>query len=154
MDIGATVCLPRNPMCLLCPVVEICEAARQGRPEAYPVKTRKLRRSAQSLWLLHAQAGDGLVWLQKRPAPGVWGGLYCLPVFASRQALEQALPAAAPLRDAPPFVHVLTHKDLHLHPVAAQLPAQWGGMEGGWFGPGEWPRLGLPAPVRRLLENS
>lgn len=156
MDIGATVCLPRNPMCLLCPVVELCEAAREGRPEAYPVKTRKLKRSAESLWLLHARSDEGKVWLHKRPTPGVWGGLYCLPVFTSRDALEAALPQTArgDLQDADAFVHVLTHKDLHLHPVAARLPAHWAGMDGGWFGPADWPQLGLPAPVRRLLEDA
>jgi A/G-specific adenine glycosylase len=132
MDLGATVCLPRNPSCLLCPVQGDCTAAREGRPEAYPVKTRKTKRGAESLWLLHAQAGDGSVWLQKRPTPGVWGGLYCLPVFASRDALEDVLPPAARggLRDVEPFVHVLTHKDLHLHLVQALVPADWGAGEG------------------------
>jgi len=132
MDLGATVCLPRNPGCLICPVVAQCAAAAQGRPEDYPVKTRKLKRSAESLWLLHAQAGDGSVWLQKRPTPGVWAGLYCLPVFGSRDALEDALPRPARqrLREAQPFVHVLTHKDLHLHPVQAVLPADWSAGEG------------------------
>ncbi len=155
MDIGATVCLPRNPACLLCPVQADCAALREGRPEAYPVKTRKLKRTAQALWLLHARADDGAVWLHKRPTPGVWGGLYCLPVFDSRAALEAALPPAARggLRDAQPFLHVLTHKDLHLHPVEVRLPAQWAGMEGAWFAQEAWPALGLPAPVRRLLEN-
>jgi A/G-specific adenine glycosylase len=152
MDLGATVCVPRNPSCLLCPVQGLCLAAQEGSPEAYPVKTRKLKRSAESLWLLHAQAADGSVWLHKRPTPGVWAGLYCLPVFGSREALEQAVPAAE-LRDRPAFVHVLTHKDLHLHPVETVLPAGWAGMEGAWFGPADWPRLGLPAPVRRLLER-
>jgi A/G-specific adenine glycosylase len=154
MDLGATVCLPRNPGCLICPVQSQCAAARAGRPEAYPVKTRKLKRSAESLWLLHAQGGDGSVWLQKRPTPGVWAGLYCLPVFASRDALEQALPAGARrrLREVEPFVHVLTHKDLHLHPVQAVLPGDWNAGEGAWFGAREWPGLGLPAPVRRFLE--
>jgi A/G-specific adenine glycosylase len=154
MDLGATVCLPRNPSCLLCPVQPQCVAAAEGRPGDYPVKTRKLKRSSESLWLLHAQAGDGSVWLQKRPTPGVWAGLYCLPVFDSRAALEQALPSAARrrARDAEPFLHVLTHKDLHLHPVQAVLPPQWSAGEGAWFGAGEWPGLGLPAPVRRLLE--
>jgi len=156
MDLGATVCLPRNPTCLICPVVAQCAAAAQGRPETYPVKTRKLKRSAESLWLLHAQAGDGSVWLQKRPTPGVWAGLYCLPVFGSRDALEDALPRPARqrLREAQPFVHVLTHKDLHLHPVQAVLPADWSAGEGGWFGRREWPDLGLPAPVRRFLQNA
>ena len=155
MDLGATVCLPRNPSCLLCPVQPQCAAANEGRPEAYPVKTRTLKRSAQSLWLLHAQAGDGSVWLQKRPTPGVWAGLYCLPVFDSRDALEEVLPTPArrQLREVEPFVHVLTHKDLHLHPVQAVVPAGWGAGEGAWFGAGAWPGLGLPAPVRRLLEG-
>jgi A/G-specific adenine glycosylase len=51
-------------------------------------------------------------------------------------------------------VHVLTHKDLHLHPVQAVLPAQWAGKEGAWFAAGEWPALGLPSPVRKFLENA
>jgi len=155
MDLGATVCLPRNPGCLMCPVQGDCAAAKQGRPEDYPVKTRKLKRSAESLWLLHARSGDGSVWLQKRPTPGVWAGLYCLPVFASRKALEEALPKPARrhLHDAEPFLHVLTHKDLHLHPVQAVVPAGWAAGEGQWFGPQEWPGVGLPAPVRRLLEG-
>jgi A/G-specific adenine glycosylase len=153
MDLGATLCLPRNPSCLLCPVQPVCAAAAQGRPEAFPVKTRKLRRSAESLWLLLARAGDGSVWLQKRPPAGVWAGLYCLPVFQSRQALEAALPPQpGTLQDREPFVHVLTHKDLHLHPVQARLDPRVMPMgEGAWFGPGEWEGLGLPAPVRKLL---
>lgn len=154
MDLGATVCVPRNPGCLICPVQALCVAAREGRPQAYPVKTRKLRRGAQSLWLLHAHSGAE-VWLQKRPAPGVWAGLYCLPVFDSREALEQAVPARVrgALRDGEAFLHVLTHKDLHLHPVRAAMPraARVDG-EGAWFGPQQWPGLGLPAPVRRLLD--
>jgi A/G-specific adenine glycosylase len=156
MDLGATVCLPRNPGCLICPVQPQCEASREGRPEQYPVKTRKLKRGAESLWLLHAQGRDGSVWLQKRPTPGVWAGLYCLPVFASRDALEEVLPAAVrrKVRDVEPFVHVLTHKDLHLHPVQAVMPAEWKGGEGAWFGATEWPGLGLPAPVRRFLEGA
>jgi A/G-specific adenine glycosylase len=156
MDLGATVCQPRNPSCLLCPVRAQCVAATTGRPEDYPVKTRKLKRTAESLWLLHAQGGDGAVWLQKRPTPGVWAGLYCLPMFASRDALEESLPKSTlhELREAEPFVHVLTHKDLHLHPVEAVLPAGWSVGDGAWFGAREWPALGLPAPVRKLLENT
>lgn len=156
MDLGATVCLPRSPSCLICPVQSLCAAAREQQPGRYPVKTRKLKRTAQSIWLLRAlRSDDGAVWLARRPAPGVWAGLYCLPLFDSRDALAAAVPAAArhALRDAEPFVHVLTHKDLHLHPVEATLPAQWRATEGEWVAPARWPQLGLPAPVRRLLEG-
>jgi A/G-specific adenine glycosylase len=154
MDLGATICLPRNPSCLLCPLQGLCAAAREGRQDEFPRKTRKLKRSAESLWLLHARSREGAIWLQKRPTPGVWAGLYCLPVFHDRAALEAALPAPArrALRDAEPFVHVLTHKDLHIHPVAAQLSGAWAAEVGGWFERHQWEKLGLPTPVRRLLE--
>ena len=63
MDLGATVCSPKKPSCLLCPVQSHCAAAKAGDPERYPVRTRKLKRSSQSLWLLWLQRADGAVWL-------------------------------------------------------------------------------------------
>ena len=156
MDLGATICLARNPGCLICPLRECCVAQQQGEPENYPVKTRKLKRSAQSLWLLRAHAADGAVWLAKRPTPGVWAGLYCLPLYESREALQAQLPGRfqARLQDAPAFTHVLTHKDLHLHPVTVQLPlSAKTGLEGAWFAADQWPGLGLPAPIRKLLSQ-
>jgi A/G-specific adenine glycosylase len=157
MDLGATVCMARNPSCLLCPVRQQCVAQRTAATQQYPVKSRKLKRGAQSLWLLDARTGNGSVWLEKRPTPGVWAGLYCLPVFEARDALEAALPPLdrSALRDAEPFVHVLTHKDLHLHTVSAQLAGpSLVGAEGAWFTPAEWPQLGLPAPIRKLLASA
>jgi len=155
MDLGATVCAARNPACAICPLQKHCQAHAQARMADFPVRSRKLKRSAQSLWLLWAQDANGAVWLQRRPAPGIWAGLHCLPVFDNAAQLQGALPA--PLRtrlvDLPAFVHVLTHKDLHLHPC--QLPLKAGqalpGLTGGWVPAAQWPTLGLPAPVRTLL---
>ena len=155
MDLGATVCLARSPNCLLCPLQPQCEAARKGEPERFPVRTRKLKRSALALWVLLARRQDGAVWLHKRPSTGIWAGLHCLPVFESAEALAQALPARTAAEDLAPFVHVLTHKDLHLHPVRVDSPTRGKlGIEGSWVAAEDWPALGLPAPVRRLLESS
>ena len=154
MDLGATVCLPRSPQCLLCPVADMCTARGQGRAADYPVRSRKLKRTSQSLWLLHAQSQDGSVWLEKRPGTGIWAGLYCLPVFDSRDELASVLPeqSRSELRDDPAFLHVLTHKDLYLHPVAARLESVGcGSGAGAWFAAPQWSALGLPAPIRRLL---
>lgn len=154
MDLGATVCTARKPACGACPVAELCVAFGQELPERYPVKTRKIKRSAQSIWLLWAQARDGSVWLDKRPTPGVWAGLYCLPLFDSREALEAAVTTRyrKHLEDVPAFTHVLTHKDLYLHPVKVQIPTgAKQDIDGAWMSPDEWLRLGLPAPVRKLL---
>lgn len=157
MDLGATVCLPRKPSCMLCPVADICVGRREGQPERYPVKTRKLRRSAQSLWMLVAQDADGRTWLEKRPARGIWAGLHALPVFDDRDALLGMLSPGDRGRavDEAVFVHVLTHKDLHLHPVALTgLPPAIALGEGGrWLAREEWEPLGLPAPVRKRLSR-
>lgn len=156
MDLGATVCLPRKPSCMICPVNPICVGLREGQPERYPVKTRKLKRSAQSLWALLARDEQGRVWLEKRPSKGIWAGLYCLPVFDTREELLAVLPPAEQhhAQDLSPFVHVLTHKDLHLHPVLLRNGGQPQGDAARWVDAQEWSRLGLPAPVRKLLLES
>lgn len=154
MDLGATVCTARKPACGVCPVAKSCVARGLGHPEQYPVKTRKLKRSSQSIWLLWAQGRDASVWLSKRPTPGVWAGLHCFPLFDSRESLETAVPARyrSMLHEMPTFKHVLTHKDLFLHPVQLQLPTSaMAQSAGSWIAADEWPRLGLPAPVRKLL---
>ena len=155
MDLGATVCLPRQPLCLVCPLADLCKARLAGTPESFPVLTRKLKRSLQSVWLLWAHTREAGVWLQRRPAPGVWAGLYCVPWFESREELVASLPARyrAALNDMEAFKHVLTHKDLHLHPVRLLLPSNASvNAQGRWFDADQWPGLGLPAPVRVLLQ--
>ncbi len=165
MDLGAMVCTLRNPQCAVCPVQDLCQGFADGNPETYPVKTRKLKRSAQSLALLWAQRPDGSVWLERRPASGIWGGLYCLPVFESQDALKAFLPKHLRTRieSLAPFKHVLTHKDLHLCPfiagfsatddmpqrASADLPLS----AGAWFALDGWSNLGLPAPIRKLFQN-
>jgi len=154
MDLGATVCTAKNPGCAVCPVATACVARQLRQPEHYPVKSRKLKRSTQAIWLLWAQSEDAGVWLRQRPSPGIWAGLYCLPWFDSHEALQAAVPARyrSALHEATPFTHVLTHKDLHLHPVQVQVPsAALTHPEGLWVGANAWPGLGLPAPVRKLL---
>ena len=157
MDLGATVCTPKKPQCVQCPVAHACVAKAEGQPEAYPVKTRKLKRTSEQLWLLQAVTAKGDVWLMQRPQTGVWAGLYCLPVFESFQVLLAVLPAKhrTRLQEGAVFKHVLTHKDLHLHPVTLHLPhtVKLGTAmgDGQWVAAADWTGLGLPAPVRKLL---
>jgi len=155
MDLGATVCVARNPRCDVCPLESRCVARLEGNPRAYPVKTRKLVRTTESMWLLWAHNPAGAIWLERRPAPGVWAGLFCMPVFSSLAELGAAVPIPdKPFREEMPVVfHALTHKDLHLHPVRIGVNGSLlsTGEGGAWFSPLQWPELGLPAPVRRLL---
>jgi A/G-specific adenine glycosylase len=168
MDLGATLCTQRKPACLTCPWSDICAARREGRPEAFPVKTRKLKRSSRESWWLWLEH-DEQVWLVQRPASGVWGGLWTLPLFDSEALLDQAvtkLGAQAP-EIQPAIKHVLTHMDWHLHPRRSLLQtrppaadlrhvegeavgADTAGI-GRWVPVSELGSVGLPAPLRKLL---
>ena len=154
MDLGATLCSSKSPACPVCPLAERCVAQASGSPEKFPFKTRKLKRSAQSIWLLWALADDGAVWLSQRPTPGVWAGLYCLPLFDDRQALQTVAEqlGAHALEDLPSFKHVLTHKDLYLHPVLLSLAGRQAlPLAGQWVALAQRAQLGLPAPIKKLL---
>ncbi len=152
MDLGATVCLPRKVQCESCPVASLCQAKGQGTPLAYPVKTRKLKRSSMTLWLLWAVNAQGQVWLQKRPNTGIWAGLFSLPVFDSEDQLLAAWPQGHEVQYIEPWKHVLTHRDLHLHPVRMLGPGNSAPTsEGQWVDAQAWPAMGLPAPIRTLL---
>ena len=162
MDLGAEVCTARRPACLACPLETDCVARALGRPEAYPVKTRRIRRGQRAhalLWLVH----DGRVWLEQRPARGVWAGLWSLPEWPDAQTLQalvQSWPGAG--QDLPVIEHALTHFDWRLHPLRWELPADLApqdlaAIEARLPAGGRWHVLaraleaGLPAPVRKLL---
>jgi A/G-specific adenine glycosylase len=157
MDLGATVCLARRPDCERCPLAARCVARASGAPQAYPVKTRKLKRSHRENALLWLQRGDD-VFLAQRPEKGVWAGLWSLPEYPGVQALDACLASSPGHGDwLPPIEHALTHFDWTLHtlawhwPPAADLPA--GVPEGRWVSVDVALTMGLPTPVRRLLES-
>ncbi len=165
MDIGATLCSARAPRCAACPLAASCVARAQGRPEHYPVKTKKLKRGARSnalLWLTDAQQR---IWLTQRAPSGVWAGLWTLPLFDSIDALR-ALAADWPGRSEAltPIAHALTHFDWRLEPWRHELPrrvsAERRGQIEAALGAGRWLTreqalaLGLPAPVRKLISTA
>jgi A/G-specific adenine glycosylase len=165
MDLGATLCSAKSPQCLLCPVQADCVALRIGQPEKFPVKTRKLKRSRREhLWLWLSWQDQ--IWLVQRPSTGVWAGLWSLPEFASREALDVV--SADWLGDAqslPSFTHTLTHLDIALHPLRWTLPKHISASRlesvtsvcvpadqvGKWCSLDEALAMGLPAPLRKLL---
>lgn len=165
MDLGATVCTPRHPACATCPVATLCRAHAQGRAQDYPVKSNKIKRSAEDWYVLALIAHDdarppssAAIWLHKRPQSGIWAGLYCLPVFASENDLRAATEPISGqtiwVHAHAPIKHMLTHKDLTLHPIAVHMRPHdqpvFAHLEGAWHT--NWRALGLPAPVRKWLQ--
>jgi A/G-specific adenine glycosylase len=163
MDLGATLCSARKPACERCPLATLCVARREGRPEAYPVKTRRLKRGARlHAWLWLAQAGR--LWLVQRPEQGVWAGLWSLPEFDTPEALRQLLQGwPGDGETLPTIEHALTHFDWTLMPLRWRLPVRLSAPRlaaltaqlpaGRWVAQEQALQMGLPAPLRKLLSR-
>ena len=157
MDLGASLCSARAPLCLSCPAAALCEAKRGGTPERYPVKTRRLKRSRRENWWLWLE-WRGRVWLQQRPEAGVWAGLWTLPLHDDEPSLDEIARALGTRLEALPAIeHALTHFDWTLHPRRASLPRRPAAALLGpvrWVERAELGAVALPAPLRRLLESA
>ncbi len=161
MDLGATVCVRRNPSCASCPVRETCVAHLSGRQHELPSPRAARTRRQRQVFMLAAVREDGDILLERRPEKGVWGGLWCLPEFASAAAAGyyvRRMLQGAPARPVPleTVEHAFTHFDLIITPLLAHCsgsaevpdPAQTR-----WYRAREPARLGLPAPIRLLLDR-
>ena len=161
MDLGATVCSRRQPSCLLCPLVGLCVAHADGTPERFPVKTGRLKRGRRQHALLWLRRGEQLM-LQQRPEKGVWAGLWSLPEFDNAHVLQERVASWPGHGEWLPVIeHALTHFDWTLQPLVWTLPARAAVPAGlhdtvgavRWVSEKMALAMGLPAPIRRLLER-
>jgi A/G-specific adenine glycosylase len=141
MDLGATVCRPKAPLCSSCPLRAYCVACRSGDPEAFPAaKPRRAR--PHKYGLAYWTERDGHVWLVRRPAKGLLGGMAALPGSEW---------TGAPLCDVNPIGtvrHVFTHFSLDLQVV---LSSDMSG-DGWWHPVAEIGRAGLPTLYRKAAD--
>jgi A/G-specific adenine glycosylase len=160
MDLGATVCTRSKPRCAICPVAVDCRARLEGRQGELPaVKRRRAARKRKTAVMLVARRASE-VWLIQRPNTGIWGGLWCLPEFGNRETAEMYAQntladvklAAAPLPD---IEHSFTHFDLVITPVVASCRGEAGVRDSSalWYDLTLPARVGLPAPIKALLEK-
>ena len=140
MDLGATICRPKSPDCTACPLSDDCTAFAFGEPERYPGAKVKAVRPVR-YGVAHWVERDGCVWLVRRPAKGILGGMAALPGPAWGEA-PSAVPAIARV------THVFTHFRLELAVVLATEPDG----EGWWQPLGALNHAGLPTLYRRAAE--
>jgi A/G-specific adenine glycosylase len=160
MDLGADVCLARNPHCLICPVSTDCVARIENRTGELPGRRARpparRRRIAMLVVLSH-----GEVLLEKRPTSGIWGGLWSLPEAdvseAPREALARDWGLEARTAEAlEPFEHAFTHFTLEVEPWRLELGKATALAEGKaatWMPLTELAGAALPSPVRKLLKK-
>jgi A/G-specific adenine glycosylase len=121
MDLGATICTPRAPRCLLCPLAARCHGRSEGEPERYPVKAAKKARPlriGQAFWIER----EGAVWLVRREGRGMLGGMRALPDdgWSARGDGNGEGPCAGTWRSKGLVRHGFTHFDLELQLMLAR----------------------------------
>jgi len=140
MDLGATICRPKAPRCGECPLREDCAGFASGTPEAFPAaKAKRIRphRFGAAWWIER----DGSVWLVRRPAKGLLGGMAALPGAEWGQVRAEGRVLAR-------VTHGFTHFTLDLAVVARAEP-----QGEGWWQPLETiGDAGLPTLYRRAVE--
>jgi A/G-specific adenine glycosylase len=159
MDLGATLCTRGKPRCAECPLTQDCRARIEGRQAELPAaKQRAARRQRRAVMLVARNASTVL--LVQRPPTGIWGGLWCLPEFDDRAAAEAFVSlelSQASLANAalPEIEHSFTHFNLLITPVVADCRGPMRVRESGalWYDLAQPARVGLPAPIKTLLEN-
>ena len=160
MDLGATVCVRSKPLCPLCPQAASCVALRDGLTATLPTAKPGKKIPTRALSMLLLRDARGRILLEKRGAQGVWSGLWSLPEAADATAAPGVAARIARVGDADPlpaFTHVFSHYRLDVSPIlfhhAAPLAAVADRPDRRWCDRDDIASLGLPAPVRTLLDN-
>jgi A/G-specific adenine glycosylase len=142
MDLGATVCT-RSPQCGSCPVQAQCVAKKTGRIGELPApRARKALPLKRTSWYVYMNAGRVL--LERRPSPGIWGGLWCFP--------EKRVPGTRVARKLPPIDHGFTHFRLRIQPLHCEAKSTVAAA-GFWLDLEEASHAAVPTPVKKLLQD-
>jgi A/G-specific adenine glycosylase len=163
MDLGATLCTRGRPDCSRCPFAMHCVANATGRQRELPAaRPRKAVPVRHTLMLVMRRGTQ--VWLQRRPPSGIWGGLWSLPEGEDTATLARIAEqigihdSAVELQALTPLSHTFTHFRLEIEPLLLDLPVaaktlQLADAEAGWIAFSDLDSVGLPAPVKKLLQG-
>ena len=157
MDLGATVCV-RTPKCEACPVRTDCVARKMDRTAEIPApRPRKALPQKSATWLVLRAGPDVL--LEKRPAPGIWGGLWCFPEAPASEVLGHCLHTFGcelrGKRELEALEHGFTHFRLRIQPLLCEVRKTPGVQSPGrlWIEIAAAVEAAVPAPVKTLLRR-
>jgi A/G-specific adenine glycosylase len=160
MDLGSTLCTRAAPVCGRCPLAQHCVGLRKGQPRAYPAPKPRRNNPLRHTRMLLVSDPSGALLLQRRPASGVWGGLWVPPELMPGQDVADWCrlhlgSGIARLEMLPIRRHTFSHFQLDIQPMAVWLSANTTRIadDGAqvWIDPANPGGLGLPAPIQRLL---
>ena len=161
MDLGATVCSRTKPACTSCPLSVKCTGYALGTAEHFPTRKQKSAKPVRQTRMAIIRRGKSAVFLVRRPATGIWGGLWAFPEPDEGAPVSQWIRRQyglniEKLSTGEPFRHTFTHFHLDITPVMATLTDRENECRDTdatlWYEFGAPPKLGLAAPTTRLLE--
>ncbi len=151
MDLGATLCSPRNPACGICPWRTPCKARQEGIAAELPKKTPKAAKPVRRGVIYFAQRTDGAVLLETRPPKGLLGGMLGLPGTEWQEEMPEGKPPVkADWAISPEAVrHTFTHFHLILDLAHASLPQGTDVPQGSFRNVKDVPPQNLPTVMRK-----
>lgn len=157
MDLGATICTPRRPRCMLCPLRQDCQALVAGDPEIFPVKPAKTEKPQRRGAAFVAVRSDGAVLLRKRPEKGLLGGMTETPTTAWTARIdgittEAGAPFAAAWRRVGSIAHVFTHFSLELDVFRTEIVENATPEGHFWSAANDIPEEALPTVMKKVIE--
>ncbi len=154
MDLGAGLCSVRKPLCVICPLFPHCIAGQAGTAEEYPVKPPKKAKPHRTGTVYWIEQG-GKIWLTKRQASGMLGGMRALPDdnWNARADGNGQPPFAAQWQLLPTQIrHVFTHFTLSLSvAVTASVPCKTSLGQGEWWPVKSLDKAGLPTVFNKAI---
>jgi A/G-specific adenine glycosylase len=160
MDLGATVCTPRNPRCLVCPWSADCRARLAGIAETLPKKAPKAARPVRQGVAFVLRDRDGALLLRRRPEKGLLGGMMEVPSTEWREKAPSArqtaaaAPAPATWRVLPGEVrHTITHFELVLTVWTARC-AKRPRVQGVWCAGERLAEQALPTVMKKIIRHA
>jgi A/G-specific adenine glycosylase len=144
MELGATLCVPREPACGVCPIASCCAARREGLERELPVRARSKKFIRIQTTLLLIQDGKSLLLWQRGPDSKRMAGFWELPEAGQ-------LPHAAVRGIVCRFRHTITHHHFEFAVALAALPSVPAGFY--WKRPSELARIPLSTVTRKALKS-
>ena len=127
MELGATVCVPKGPKCLHCPISDQCGALSSGTTESIPIPKPRAKQKHLYCASLVIRDGDS-IYLEQRPSTGMWAGMYQLPTLErDDRAHEPTELTQAGIHDPKhieSFTHITTHRIVEFAIYRADAPSQ------------------------------
>ncbi|AOD14392.1 A/G-specific adenine glycosylase [Xanthomonas fragariae] len=161
MDFGATLCTRTKPACVLCPLQDDCVARCDGLVEALPTPKPCKQLPEREATALLLENADKHILLQRRPPTGIWASLWTLPQAGTDAGMRAWFATHIDgdyerADEMPLIVHTFSHYRLHLQPLrvrkVALRPAVRDTDDLRWVARADLGSLGLPAPIRKLLD--